>query len=258
MSRWSFISRRPLMKSFVRRSPAKPRPEPWKRRRRAPKNRGRARPASSSAATRAELFRLLDSAFNSVSREALAPFEELRGRHVLALAIVGKFLRTTGAPKNIADQFYTLSAALNDLQRGIVHPMLMPKKPSGRLADRSDIWRVRVKAGCGVECLMRGGLSRNQAAQRAAKQFPALKNLLRTGTTLKTALLRWRDAVMHGPLNDVVARGAAREFRDFLKRDGHQLSREKFTALGEKYLKSASDRAATRLFASAPISADPS
>jgi hypothetical protein len=63
---------------------------------------------------------------------------------------------------------------------------------------------------------------------------------------------------MHGPLNDVVARGAAREFRDFLKRDGHQLSREKFTALGEKYLKSASDRAATRLFASAPISADPS
>jgi hypothetical protein len=151
-----------------------------------------------------------------------------------------------------------LSTALDDLQRGIVHPMLMPKKPSGRLADRSDIWRVRVKAGCGVECLMRGGLSRHQAAQRAAKQFPALKNLLRTGTTLKTALLRWRDAVMRGPLNDVVARGAAREFRDFLKRGGHQLDREKFTALGEKYLKSASDRAATRLFASAPISADPS
>jgi hypothetical protein len=148
-----------------------------------------------------------------------------------------------------------LSAALNDLQRGIVHPMLMPKKPTGRLADRSDIWRVRVKAGCGVGCLMRGGLSRNQAAQRAAKQFPALKNLLRTGTTLKTALLRWRDAVMRGPLNDVVARGAAREFRDFLKRIGHQ-SREEFTALGEKYLKSAFDRAATRLFASAPISAD--
>lgn len=47
---------------------------------------------------------------------------------------------------------------------------------------------------------------------------------------------------MRGPLNDVVARGAAREFRDFLKRVGHQLSREQFTALGEEYLKSASDR----------------
>jgi hypothetical protein len=199
---------------------------------------------------------LLDWAFNSASTEALAPFEELRGRHILALAIVGKFLRTTGARKDIADRFYALSAALNDLQRGIVHPMLMPKKTTGRLPDRSDIWRVRVNAGCGVECLMRGGLSRDEAAKRAAKGFPALKNLLRTGTTLKTALLRWRDAVMRGPLNDVVARGAAREFRDFLKRIGHQLSREEFTALGEKYLKSASDRAATRLSASAPISAD--
>jgi hypothetical protein len=199
---------------------------------------------------------LLDSAFNSPSSEALAPFEELRGRHVLALATLGKFLRTTGAPKDVADQFYTLSAALNDLQRGIVHPMLRPKKPTGRLADRSDIWRVRVIAGCGVECLIRGGLFRDQAAQRAAKQFPSLKNLLRTGTTLKTALLGWRDAVMRGPLNDVVARGAAREFRDFLKRVGHQLSREKFTALGEKYLKSASEHAATRLFASGPKPAD--
>ena len=61
---------------------------------------------------------------------------------------------------------------------------------------------------------------------------------------------------MRGPLNDVVARGAAREFRDFLERVGHLLSREQFTALGKEYLKSASDRAATRLFASAPISAD--
>src|SRR5262249_41892566 len=103
------------MKSFVRRSPAKPRPKSWKRRRRSPKRRGRARPASSSAGARAELLRLLGSAFNSASREALAPFEELRGRHALALAIVGKFLRTTGAPKDIADQFYTLSAVLNDL-----------------------------------------------------------------------------------------------------------------------------------------------
>src|SRR6516164_6836132 len=125
------------MKSLVRRSHANPKPSK-RRRGGAAKSRRHARLASSSAAARAELFRLLDWAFNSASIEALAPFEELRGRHILALAIVGKFLRTTGAPKNIADQFYTLSAALNDLQRGIVHPMLMPKKPSGRLADRSS------------------------------------------------------------------------------------------------------------------------
>jgi hypothetical protein len=199
---------------------------------------------------------LLDLAFNSASTEALAPFEELRGRHILALAIVGKFLRTTGARKDIADQFYALSAALHDLQRGIVHPMLAPKKPTGRLGDRSDIWRLRVNAGCGVECLMRGGLSRDEAAKRAAKGFPALKNLLRTGTTLKTALLRWRDAVMRGPLNEVVARAAAQEFRDFLERVGHRLTKEQFTASGEAYLKSACDRAATLIFASAPASAD--
>jgi len=201
---------------------------------------------------------LLDSAFNSASLQALAPFEELRGRYVLALAIVGKFLRTTGARKDIADQFYALSAALNDLQRGIVHLMLAPKKPTGRLGDRSDIWRVRVNAGCGVECLMRGGLSRNEAAKRAARGFPALKNLLRTGTPLKTALLRWRDAVMRGPLNEVVARAAAQEFRNFLERVGHELTREQFTAIGETYLKSACDSAATRLFAGPPTPANPS
>jgi hypothetical protein len=199
---------------------------------------------------------MLDWAFNSPSKEILAPFEELRGRHILALAIVGKFLRKTGARKDIADQFRNLSAALHDLQRGIVHPMLDPKKPTGRLADRSDIWRVRVVAACGVECLMRGGLSRHEAGQRAAKGFPALKNLLRTGTTLKTALVGWRDAVIRGLLNDVVAGSAAREFRDFLKRLGPQLTREQFTAMGKAYLKSASDRAATPLFASAPTPAE--
>jgi len=51
---------------------------------------------------------MLDGAFNSPSKETLAPFEELRGRQVLALAIVGKFLRTTGAHKDIADQFLHL------------------------------------------------------------------------------------------------------------------------------------------------------
>src|SRR5262245_28416856 len=85
------------MKSLVRRSHASAKPS--KRRRGAAKSRRRARPASSSAAARAELFRLLDWAFNSASTEALAPFEESRGRHILALAIVGKFLRTTGARK---------------------------------------------------------------------------------------------------------------------------------------------------------------
>jgi hypothetical protein len=230
---------------------SKPRAKSLKRGPRGPKSYRRARASSAGAAAqaRAELFRMLDLAFNSPSKEMLAPFEELRGRHVLALAIVGKFLRKTGAHKSIADQFYSLSAALHDLQRGIGHPMLTPRKPTGRLADRSDIWRIRVDAACGVECLMRGGLSRHEAGQQAAKRFPALQNVLRTGTTLKTALVGWRDAIMRGSLNDVVARGAAQEFRDFLKRSGHQRTREQFTAVGKAYLKSASDRAATRLFA---------
>ena len=92
---------------------------------------------------------MLDGAFNSPSKETLAPFEELRGRQVLALALVGKFLRTTGAHKDIADQFYTLSTALHDLQRGIVHPVLMAKKPTGRLADRSEESRIISNASFG-------------------------------------------------------------------------------------------------------------
>ncbi len=80
----------------------------------------------------------------------------------------------TGARKDIADQFYALSVMLRDLDRGIVHPMLLAKKPRGRLDDRSDVWAVRVIAACGVECLIRSGLSRREAGRRAAKEFPAV------------------------------------------------------------------------------------
>jgi hypothetical protein len=189
---------------------------------------------------RAELLRLLESIFDAPNQGKVASFEELRGRHVKALASLGKFFRMTGARKDIADQFYALSVMLHDLDRGIVHPMLLAKKPRGRLDDRSDVWAIRVIAACGVECLICGGLSRREAGRRAAKEFPALKSLLRTGTTLKTALVRWRDAVIRGPLNDIVARGAAREFRHFLGTWGDQLTREQFGTLGKAYLKSAS------------------
>jgi hypothetical protein len=200
---------------------------------------------------RAELLRLLESIFDAPNQGRVASFEELRGRHVTALALLGKFLRMTGARKDIADQFYALSVMLRDLDRGIVHPMLLAKKPRGRLDDRSDVWAVRVIAACGVECLIRSGLSRREAGRRAAKEFPALKSLLRTRTTLKTALVGWRDAIIRGPMKDLVARAAAREFRHFVSRWGDQLTREQFGTLGKAYLKSASDRAAALLLASA-------
>src|SRR5262249_6734425 len=49
----------------LRRSPAKPRPKPWKG---TKEPRASSPGVGSSAAARAELFRLLDSAFNSASR----------------------------------------------------------------------------------------------------------------------------------------------------------------------------------------------
>jgi hypothetical protein len=46
---------------------------------------------------RAELLRLLESIFDAPNQGKVASFEELRGRHVKALASLGKFFRMTGA-----------------------------------------------------------------------------------------------------------------------------------------------------------------
>jgi hypothetical protein len=194
--------------------------------------------------SREALFRLLENVFEPSAEGRALSFEELRARHVKALGILGKYFRMTGNRKNISNQFYALSVMLYDLHRGIVHPALMPKKPRGRADDRSDVWTARIIAACGVECLIRSGLSRRAAGAKAAKEFPKLKTLLRTNTTLKTALVSWRDALVNGPLNDIVARAAAEEFRCFVSRWGNQMTPEQFGVQAKAYLKSASVRAA--------------
>jgi hypothetical protein len=202
----------------------------------------------------ARLVEEVQNVFRLPSKEVLDPIVELRTRHVIALILFAKFFKTTGAGRDVAKQLADLASALSGLTDGIVEPLLRANQSSGRPGDRSDIWRLRVLAANGVECLIRSRrYSRAEAARQAAKKFPELKKLLRPRTTLKSSLLSWRDAVANGRLNDPIAKGMAKEFREWIDGFGTQWSpeqrSEELVAGGWRLLQSASDQAAKLLFA---------
>jgi hypothetical protein len=163
------------------------------------------------------------------------------------------------AVSNVAEQGGVKSEPYGATPQGML--IFEPDGRYGLILSRKDVPKFASNSrtnGTANEnkAVVQGTISHFGRYTVSPADFPALQNVLRAGTTLKTALVGWRDAIMRGSLNDVVARGATQEFRDFLKRSGHQRTREQFTAVGKAYLKSASDRAATRLFATAPILGD--
>lgn len=190
------------------------------------------------------------------------PITESRRCHVAALTRLGTFFNDVG-DGDLAVQFGDLASALFGLEDGTAHPLLTPKRKGGRHRDRSDIWRLRMRAVHGVECLMLGGLSPKDATQQAAKEFKSLEKLLRPVSegpenvnkkiSLSSSLLSWRTAAVNNKLTDPLAIGSEREFRDIIKNLG-PLSSEDAITLGKAYLKSASDEAINLHFAASPAS----
>jgi hypothetical protein len=200
------------------------------------------------------------------SSVALDQIKELRWRQVNALMCMADFLKRTSAGNDVANIFADLAVALNELDVGIVHPMLEVSKKigplgspiGGRSNDRSDVWMLRVLAANGVECFIRSGCSRAKAAGQVANEFPELKKLLRPSSgspsnkrrpiSLENSLLSWYDAAARGTLVDPVATSSAREFREHIEAIAAQLSSEQMVAFGKNLLRSASDQAAKLLF----------
>ena len=59
-----------------------------------------------------------------------------RGRYEAALGIIARYLRDIDLPPHVLGEFLELAHALSDLDRGIVHPMLVPLKVSHRNVNR--------------------------------------------------------------------------------------------------------------------------
>jgi hypothetical protein len=218
---------------------------------------------------------------NSITNSTLK-LKEQRYRQIHALMHLANFLRQTRAGDDVARLFGDLANALFGLDIGIPHPMLFDTfNWKGRHHDRSDVTNLRVIAGCGVEYLLRGEITRREIKQRERRysnDFPGLKILKRRGKsgpgkaepdgrkeaseiTLGSSLLRWRDAVMYDAtgtpkgIQYPVAAGRARYFREIVLGDPalslHEKDlvtqkrlRELFIQHGEFLLQSASDQAA--------------
>src|SRR5262245_10125652 len=80
---------------------------------------------------------------------ALAPDRE-RLRYIWVLVHISKFVREIGATADQSRYISDLALMLNDLDDGVLHPMLMPRKfGRGRRGNDSITWRARGRVATG-------------------------------------------------------------------------------------------------------------
>jgi hypothetical protein len=145
-----------------------------------------------------------------ISRAA-GPLATLRLQYVIALAHVGRFLESAGAPLDTLNHFGRLGTALADLNSGAVHAILTPPIGTGRSPDATDIWAIRASAAVGLEFLIASGMKHKEAAALAARKAPGLRKVLRVGRRRKdiekpsrpgkdedlaSSLLKWRAKLL--------------------------------------------------------------
>jgi hypothetical protein len=139
-----------------------------------------------------------------------------RWQYVHALQAVGQYLEAISAGHDVAEHFLRLGIALCDLECGIVDPVLAPIKGEGP-GDRGDhtrAWQARAWIALGMECLLKSGLTRDEAVAAATSRWPGLREIL-DGRSPQT-LLTWRDRFWNGEVTNSSARKGYKRFHDAL------------------------------------------
>jgi hypothetical protein len=118
---------------------------------------------------------------------------------------VAKLLRDVGQPEAAA-HFHTQGEALQDVADGVSHPLFhVPAKP-GRQPDTSQTWCCRSLLCIGIEFLMAGGLSQEEAvAFVLRKHRKQLIKLLRPGVHLESSLPTWLKTFATDSISNDVA-----------------------------------------------------
>jgi hypothetical protein len=142
----------------------------------------------------------LEQAFDSQPDRISA--KDQRARYVYALRAISDFLRAAGAKLPYVNRLWRLAIALDDLNQGIVDPLLKEMATGGlRPAGDTWLWCARANVALGMCVLIESGFNRTEAAQRAARDYPKISKLAAfdkdQGTT-ETKILNWYDEFRKG------------------------------------------------------------
>ena len=138
-----------------------------------------------------EMARTIESAFASASDEPT----KVRFAYKVALNAAADFCEKLGAPaREVEARISALLYMLNDLDKGVVHPVLAPAKnmAGGAPQDSTFVWQARAMVARGIECLIRAGFTELEAVEIAATEYEQCDRLLRKGGNLSTSMARWR------------------------------------------------------------------
>jgi hypothetical protein len=137
---------------------------------------------------------LLSELERARSAEPLSPKNE-RERYIYILVALSKFVRKVGGTLEQTRHIAELAQHLDDLDRGIVGPVLKPTRfGKGRTGDSSLVWEARGRVAIGLEALIRLGKSREDAAKSALRDFPRISGLMTAKSKNAVAgMLSWHD-----------------------------------------------------------------
>src|SRR6516165_8499328 len=161
----------------------------------------------------------------------------LQSRYVVALTNVAMFLQRSGVEDDIVRKFVELADAIGNLRNGVVTDPVRPAIAGGRGPDGHTIWALRADVCIGLECFVKAGQSRDQAAKEIARKYPAFERLKRNASAkLNASILSWRKHINNAdvPAGDQLL---AHE-RQFLEVRRH-LSPREIRAVGKELLRQA-------------------
>jgi hypothetical protein len=186
----------------------------------------------------------LAHAFDTKSADRSAKYN--RTRYIYALKAISKFLTEVGASSSCEKYLYRLALTLDDLDRGTVDPLLEPIETGGtKKLNASWIWCARAKVSLGILALLKTGLTRADAAKKAASEFPKIEELAALSrqipSSTATKILSWLDDLTKGDRSKIKNHQALAIFAEGRK-NIDQLSRDDAEGLR---------RVANRMFASA-------
>jgi hypothetical protein len=100
---------------------------------------------------------------------------------------------------------FELASALEDLDRGIVRPLLKPSPLRNRPPDPSNIWRARARVALALDALMRSGLKRTEAANKIARDKKLRALAGKRAGKFPATVIGWRNDFNAGRVDDFEA-----------------------------------------------------
>ena len=131
-----------------------------------------------------------------------------RHRYVNALLAIAKFFEGLGPFDTYAEKFITLAAALNDLDNGIVRPVLKPEPVANRIPDPIEVQVGRAYVAIAIEALIKAGNKTDEAKLfiQAREYSPLFALATKKADNLWTAGREWRHRFRQNRIKNVVAK----------------------------------------------------